>query len=78
MSLGLFLRWDRLSDKQHVQRGCLLVNVTAFALSYSSIGRQLFFAADKLKLGLVSSKLLSSIVRNAAIIIVKSSVNMIV
>lgn len=40
----------------------LFANVTVFALSYASIGRQLFSAADKLKLGAVSCKLFSFIV----------------
>lgn len=63
-SLVLFLRWYAGSDKQNVQRGCPLVNVTAFAVSYASIGRQLFSAAEKLRLTTALTKLLSWIVRN--------------
>lgn len=42
----------------------LFANVTVFALSYASTGRQLFSAADKLKLRTVSSKLFGKIIPN--------------
>lgn len=42
----------------------LFANVLVFALSYVSTGRQLFSAADNLKLRAVNSKLFSLIISN--------------
>lgn len=45
----LFVLVSSVRQTKHPAR--LFANVTVFALSYASIGRQLFSAADKLKLG---------------------------
>lgn len=50
------------SVRQTKRPAKLFANVIVFALSYASIGPQLFSAADKLKLGAVSCKLFSFIV----------------